>query len=47
MKEIIQKIFESFNDLSVKKHYIHEAINTLNTEKTIINLRKFKEKVSL
>ena len=40
-----EEVFESFNDLSVKKHYIHEAINTLNDrEKTIINLRKFKEK---
>ena len=40
-----EEVFESFNDLSVKKNYIHEAINTLNDrEKTIINLRKFKEK---
>ena len=40
-----EEVFESFNDLSVKKQYIHEAINTLNDrEKTIINLRKFKEK---
>ncbi len=37
--------FEDVNDLKVKKDYISAAINTLNDrEKTIINLRKFKEK---
>ncbi len=44
-RENPEEVFESFNDNSVKKHYISEAINTLNDrEKTIINLRKFKEK---
>tara|TARA_Y100000768_G_C23972193_1_gene681129 strand:- start:92 stop:958 length:867 start_codon:yes stop_codon:yes gene_type:complete len=40
-----EEIYEDFNDKNVKKNYITEAINTLNDrEKTIINLRKFKEK---
>ncbi len=40
-----EEIFEDFNDQNVKKSYIAKAIDTLNDrEKTIINLRKFKEK---
>ena len=40
-----EEIFEDFNDQNVKKDYIAKAIDTLNDrEKTIINLRKFKEK---
>ncbi len=39
------EIFEDDNDSKVKKNYINKAINTLDErEKTIINLRKFKEK---
>ena len=38
-------LYENFNDKQVKKNYINDAINTLNQrEKTIIRLRKFKEK---
>ena len=40
-----EEIYEDFNDKQVKKNYINDAINTLNQrEKTIIRLRKFKEK---
>ena len=40
-----EESFEDLNDKSVKKHYIKQAIDTLNErEKTIINLRKFREK---
>ena len=40
-----EEVYESFNDKQVKKNYINDAINTLNQrEKTIIRLRKFKEK---
>ena len=40
-----EEIYEDFNDINVKKNYISKAIETLNDrEKTIINLRKFKEK---
>ena len=40
-----EEIYEDFNDKNVKKNYIARAIETLNDrEKTIINLRKFKEK---
>ena len=40
-----EETFEEFNDKSVKKHYINEAINNLSDrEKTIIRLRKFREK---
>ena len=40
-----EEVYEDFNDRKVKKDYIREAINTLSDrEKTIINLRKFREK---
>ena len=40
-----EEIYEDFNDKNVKKNYIARAIETLNDrEKTIIKLRKFKEK---
>ncbi len=40
-----EEVYEDFNDKQVKKNYINDAINTLNQrEKTIIRLRKFKEK---
>ncbi len=40
-----EETYEEFKDKKVKKDYISAAINTLNDrEKTIINLRKFKEK---
>ena len=40
-----EEVFEDFNDQKVKKNFINEALNTLNDrEKTIIRLRKFKEK---
>ncbi len=40
-----EEIYEDLNDQNVKKNYIKEAINSLNDrEKTIINLRKFREK---
>ena len=40
-----EEIYEDFKDKNVKKNYIAKAIETLNDrEKTIINLRKFKEK---
>ena len=41
----ILKNFEDLNDKKIKKDFINEAIDTLNErEKTIIRLRKFKEK---
>ncbi len=44
-RENPEEIYEDFRDKKVKKDYISAAINTLNDrEKTIINLRKFKEK---
>ena len=40
-----EEVYEDFNDKNVKKNFINQAINTLNDrEKTIIKLRKFKEK---
>tara|TARA_B100000989_G_scaffold274747_1_gene233792 strand:+ start:1665 stop:2531 length:867 start_codon:yes stop_codon:yes gene_type:complete len=40
-----EESFEDLNDKKIKKDYINKAINTLNErEKTIIRLRKFKEK---
>ena len=40
-----EETFEEFNDKSVKKDYINKAINNLSDrEKTIIRLRKFREK---
>ena len=40
-----EETFEEFNDKSVKKDYIDKAINNLSDrEKTIIRLRKFREK---
>ncbi len=40
-----EEVYQDFNDQSIKKDYIHSAIDTLNDrEKTIIRLRKFKEK---
>ena len=37
--------FEEFNDKSIKKDFIHKAIDTLNErEKIIIRLRKYREK---
>ena len=37
--------FEDFNDKNIKKDFINKAIDTLNErEKTIIRLRKFREK---
>ena len=40
-----EESFEDFNDKSIKKDFINKAINTLNErEKTIIRLRKFREK---
>ena len=40
-----EEVAEDLNDKLVKKNYINEAIETLNErEKTIIKLRKFKEK---
>ena len=40
-----EETFENFNDQNVKKDYINKAIESLNDrEKTIIRLRKFKEK---
>ena len=40
-----EEIFEDFKDKNVKKNYINAAIDTLNDrEKTIVKLRKFKEK---
>ena len=40
-----EEVYEDYKDKKVKKDYISAAINTLNDrEKTIIKLRKFKEK---
>ena len=40
-----EELYEDFNDKSVKRNYIKAAIDSLNDrEKTIINLRKFREK---
>ena len=40
-----EETFEDFNDSSIKKDYINKAIDSLNErEKTIIRLRKFREK---
>ncbi len=40
-----EETFEDLNDKKIKKDFIHKAIETLNDrEKTIIRLRKFKEK---
>jgi len=40
-----EESFEQFNDSNIKKDFIQKAIDTLNErEKTIIKLRKFREK---
>ena len=40
-----EESFEDFNDKNIKKNFINKAINTLNErEKTIVRLRKFREK---
>ena len=40
-----EELYEDFNDQKIKKQYIKSAIESLNDrERTIINLRKFKEK---
>ncbi len=40
-----EESFEDFNDNNIKKDFINKAIDTLNErEKTIIRLRKFREK---
>ena len=40
-----EESFEDFNDKNIKKDFINKAIDTLNDrEKTIIRLRKFREK---
>ena len=40
-----EESFEEFNDKSIKKDFIHKAIDTLNErEKIIISLRKYREK---
>ena len=40
-----EETFEEFNDKNIKKDFISKAIDTLNErEKTIIRLRKFREK---
>ena len=40
-----EEIYEGFNDTNIKKDFLNDAIETLNDrEKTIIRLRKFKEK---
>ena len=44
-RENPEESFEEFNDKKVKKDFIKKAIDTLNErEKTIIHLRKFREK---
>ena len=44
-RENPEESFEEINDKKIKKNYIEAAINTLNDrEKTIISLRKYKEK---
>ena len=40
-----EETYEDFNDKNIKKDFINQAIDTLNDrEKTIIRLRKFREK---
>ena len=40
-----EETYEDFNDKNIKKDFINQAIDTLNErEKTIIRLRKFREK---
>ena len=40
-----EETYEDFNDKNIKKDFINKAIDTLNDrEKTIIRLRKFREK---
>ena len=40
-----EESYEEFNDKNIKKDFINKAIDTLNErEKTIIRLRKFREK---
>ncbi len=40
-----EETYEDFNDKNIKKDFINKAIDTLNErEKTIIRLRKFREK---
>ena len=40
-----EETFQEFNDKNIKKDFINKAIDTLNDrEKTIIRLRKFREK---
>ena len=40
-----EEVYEDFNDKNIKKDFINLAIDTLNDrEKTIIRLRKFREK---
>tara|TARA_B100000989_G_C19464016_1_gene437452 strand:+ start:256 stop:1122 length:867 start_codon:yes stop_codon:yes gene_type:complete len=40
-----EETYEDFNDKNIKKNFINKAIDTLNErEKTIIRLRKFREK---
>ncbi len=44
-RENPEETYEEFNDKKIKKDFIKKAIDTLNErEKTIINLRKFREK---
>ena len=44
-RENPEEIYEDYNDQKIKKNYINDAIETLNErEKTIIKLRKFREK---
>ncbi len=44
-RENPEETYESYNDKKIKSNYINAAIDTLNDrEKTIIRLRKFKEK---
>ena len=44
-RENPEEAYEDYNDKKIKSNYINAAIDTLNDrEKTIIRLRKFKEK---
>ena len=44
-RENPEETYEDFNDKKIKKDFINKAIDTLNErEKTIIRLRKFREK---
>ena len=44
-RENPEETYEEFNDKKIKKDFINKAIDTLNErEKTIIRLRKFREK---